>query len=853
MKKVFITIVFLLLTGNIFSQSLTEERKEELIQIISNVQTIFDYDPSEVSNALKIIRENKVYEAIPAIINNVMTIGITLRIEYLETLVELNVPESQQMIHAYIDTLETNYRDDSWRLTEEVWANTLLMKFNDFSKIEFVFAIFENLEYKEDMSHYRGIDLLSDIIKQSAEYAPRARYLLEQAVTNENNDQNRFSALFKLEEIYKYDAFPYIKKMLEEDTVANNRNLAIQYCEKYPTAEALLLLRESLYIEGDRMNLTLIYDVLLADYSCPFNYNYLLEYLPNEPDQESQEYLRSRLLIHEIGSPDENRSVISLVDSLSSYIIQCSSLSWIDTSMANAFLLQAENAKNYLEEGDSLSCAKKLTMLKQKADYEYNDSLNVTESFVTANGKIFINTFAKYILNHLPSVPAEMNFNIKLLNSTGTLLTGGSLQYYEGGWKDAINNGDGTFLVDSTLSSVSLKMTYEYGTQTLSNVSLANGNVAVFQTVNTEVKLQNSSGISLDTGTVQYYAGAWREFGTTTNGTAYKELLPNTYSFRMTYANAGNDKQQNISANSTVTFNTVNAAVELRNSSGSLMDAGTVQYYAGAWREFGTTTNGTAYKELLPNTYSFRMTYANAGNDKQQNISANSTVTFNTVNAAVELRNSSGSLMDAGTVQYYAGAWREFGTTTNGTAYKELLPNTYSFRMTYANAGNDKQQNISANSTVTFNTVNAAVELRNSSGSLMDAGTVQYYAGAWREFGTTTNGTAYKELLPNTYSFRTTHEYVSNDKQQNIGTNSTVTFSTKACSVTVKNAEGQPANSADIKYYAGAWRQFGTTVNGEAVKELLPANLSFRASYNGVQKDKTQNTAENSTVEFVFP
>jgi hypothetical protein len=439
--------------------------------------------------------------------------------------------------------------------------------------------------------------------------------------------------------------------------------------------------------------------------------------------------------------------------------------------------------------------------------------------------------------------------NVKLVNSAGTKLTGGSLQYYEGSWKDAVNNNDGTFFVNTTKTSLSLRMTYAYGTQTKSNVTVGNDTVA-FQTVNAQIQLQNSQGTLIDTGSVQYYAGAWRSLGTTTSGIATKELLPANYSFRLTYAYASKDKQQDIGVNPTVVFQTVNAAVQLQNSQGILMDQGTVQYYSGAWRDLGTTTNGVANKELLPNNYSFRMSYAYASKDKQQDIGTNATIVFQTVNAAVQLKNSLGTLIDQGTVQYYSGAWRDLGNTTNGVANKELLPNNYSFRMTYAYASKDKQQDIGTNATVVFQTVNAAVQLQNSQGALMDQGTVQYYSGAWRTLGTTTNGTATKELLPNNYSFRITYEYVSLDKAQDISTNNTVNFTTVLCTIRVKNAQNQPVNNAMASYYSGAWRQIGNTVNGAVTKELLPVNLSFRVKYGTQQQDKQQNLSTNTVVEF---
>lgn len=442
---------------------------------------------------------------------------------------------------------------------------------------------------------------------------------------------------------------------------------------------------------------------------------------------------------------------------------------------------------------------------------------------------------------------------IKLISSLGEKLPGGSLQYYEGGWKNALDNGDGTFTIDTKLKTVSLRMTYAYGTQTISNVTVGEDTV-VFQTVNTQVKLLDSQSNSIDEGTVQYYAGGWRSFGATSGGIASKELLAGNYSFRMTYAFASNDKQQNLNDSTTVVFQTIKTAVELRNSQGNLIEeGGTVQYYSGGWRTFGTIENGVVNKELLPNNYSFRITYAFASNDKQQNTSTNPTVVFQTVNTVVELRDSQNNLIDLGTVQYYSGGWREFGATTNGVANKELLPNNYSFRMSYAFASNDKQQNLNENTTVVFQTARTTIELRNSLGSLLEEpGTVQYYSGGWRNFGVTENGTASRELLPNNYSFRMTHEYISNDKSQNIGINNTVTFSTVLCTIVTLNNQNQPLDGVRTSYYSGGWRQIGLTSNGEITKELLPANLTFRANYRTIQQDKTQNLSTNNRVEFIL-
>ena len=384
----------------------------------------------------------------------------------------------------------------------------------------------------------------------------------------------------------------------------------------------------------------------------------------------------------------------TLLDSIISFTNQSTALGWIRyQAISNKYLALFATLKTSIESGNNNTA-------RGTIETVIADAIGDSTTNITSEAYALIRFNTEYLLAQLPEPPPP-GLNVMLINSTGTNLTSGSLQYYDGTWKDATNNNDGTFSITTSLKTLSLRMTYEGGSQTKSNVTLGPDPV-VFQTVNAQVKLQNSVGNLMDQGSVQFYAGSWRSFGVTSNGIATKELLPGSYSFRMTYAYGSKDLQQNIGTNAVVVFQTVNSTVQLKNNLGALIDQGTVQYYAGTWRTFGATTGGSVSKELLPVNYSFRMTYEGVSNDKAQDLSTNNTVGFSTVLCTIRVKNGQSQPVDNALVSYYSTVWKQIGLTVNGQVTKELLPANLTFRMTLGTVSQDKAQNIGTNGTVEF-------------------------------------------------------------------------------------------------------------------------------------------------------
>ncbi len=162
------------------------------------------------------------------------------------------------------------------------------------------------------------------------------------------------------------------------------------------------------------------------------------------------------------------------------------------------------------------------------------------------DGKVLVfDNYPNMLYYYLPKQNRSINIDlsqlgadtctVKLLSSTGSLLTNGTLQYRDSTWENATNNNDGTFTITTTKKKISFRMTYAGGTQTKSNVTIKNDTTIIFQTKNVTVNLQSSQGTPLDTGIVQYDVSGWKDFGSTSNGIVTKELLPVKYTFRLTY------------------------------------------------------------------------------------------------------------------------------------------------------------------------------------------------------------------------------------------------------------------------------------------------------------------------------
>ncbi|PYI53340.1 DUF4962 domain-containing protein [Paenibacillus flagellatus] len=258
----------------------------------------------------------------------------------------------------------------------------------------------------------------------------------------------------------------------------------------------------------------------------------------------------------------------------------------------------------------------------QYYDGAWNE-LGVTDATGTAMKALPDKSYTFHVLyegntqqkTHNTATNAEVLFQtvqakVRLNDSSGSPLGSGEVSYYgPAGWQPFGTVSGGEAVKELLAGAYTFSISYE-GTSSQKSQHIGTAPIVQFQTVPTKVRLKDSFGNPLQTGTVSYYGTTgWRTFGTIDGGEAVKELLPGNYTYSVTYEGTTNQKSQNTAVDPVVSFQTVRAKVQLKDDGGHPLDGGLASYYADGWRSIGATVGGEAAKELLPGSYTFAMTY----------------------------------------------------------------------------------------------------------------------------------------------------------------------------------------------------------------------------------------------------
>lgn len=192
------------------------------------------------------------------------------------------------------------------------------------------------------------------------------------------------------------------------------------------------------------------------------------------------------------------------------------------------------------------------------------------------------------------AVAASGTVTVNLLDHNNGGLSGGVVQYYQGGWQNlGTTNASGA--VSGTVPiTTDIRINYAGGTFKWVNVDPSTNPTKTINTVEVTVKLQTCGGTPL-VGNAQYYAGGPTSIGPTP---ATIELLPysalgpgtGNYDFKVTYNGRTSPiKTQDIAVDPVVVFTTTKVSLLGSN----------VLYYNGGWQPLASPTElmgGTSNK-----------------------------------------------------------------------------------------------------------------------------------------------------------------------------------------------------------------------------------------------------------------
>jgi len=144
--------------------------------------------------------------------------------------------------------------------------------------------------------------------------------------------------------------------------------------------------------------------------------------------------------------------------------------------------------------------------------------------------------------------------------------------------------------------------------------------------------------------------------------------------------------------------------------------------------------------------------------------------------------------------------------------------------MEYASTSEEKSEYVGSDPvTVAFQTSNITVKLETCDHTGLSGGSVKYRGsvspGTWFSFGTTgSDGTVNKEMFPGNWWFSMEYLQTYEEKQQDVSSNPTVTFTTTTVTL----------------WFSGSIKYFGKISSGtlftfaKPSMEMLPCTLTFR-------------------------
>ncbi len=401
MKYLVILFITLLCLTSLKAQILTQEEKERIILALN------DNSLNVRSAALEAIVEYQILEAEDSLKSKIWRDNRSIQIEYLQALLALNSSATEEYALSYLDTLDAislgKPEFTSFVLDLKVRATKILFELQNYSTVGYVFDLIQ--QDKPDVNIW-AIDLLPQIIRYVPSYAELAKNELIYASINATSEIDRLNSMVNLIFLFGDEELPLLLSACENDeSPAIRSSIIAQFLPNEPIVNATLRIR--LYQEEESAIRSQIIDFLLYRFGTASDFKYVSDYIIQETDS-----LVKRLTINSLNNyipppPDSTISIESVIDSLSSSLVQCFNFEWVSDLLFKEDLQSIlQSAKTNLQSGDSLACRVQVKSFQDSVDNVYADSLNTDPRFVTLEGWKFLYWNAQYILDRLPEIPS---------------------------------------------------------------------------------------------------------------------------------------------------------------------------------------------------------------------------------------------------------------------------------------------------------------------------------------------------------------------------------------------------------------------------------------------------------------
>jgi len=404
MKKIILLFILTIsyLSSYTLAQTLSQQEKDSIIT------DLYSTNWATVEYAKDGIIFFKIYEALPVLQSEIWNKNNYLRLSFVQTMLGLEFESTINYALTLFDSLNENIYSEYDTIIMKLDLVQLLFELDDYSKIDYLKYHTDPIQ---DKFYTFQIIFLWRYLLDVPEFEQMAKkYLIE--FFNESMDgDNRSLALYWLGIKHKSEIAPMvINRFRLEDDFSVKWTILKEYMPLGDFTVISELLKESLKSETDETLRRAILYYLLDSLRIPSNYYWVKTWLD---DESSFTRMKRIAKVYERVFPGKpfirstSTSVMEIIDSTQSYLIQCHNYGWIEnTEFVNELQSIIQSVQSKLQVGDSVACAEQVKSFQDLVDNVYKDSLNADLRFVTIEGWKFLYWNAQYILDRLPHIDA---------------------------------------------------------------------------------------------------------------------------------------------------------------------------------------------------------------------------------------------------------------------------------------------------------------------------------------------------------------------------------------------------------------------------------------------------------------